>query len=443
MSPQTTIIKHAAQILTLAGKNKRPRTGAAMRDLGIIEEQDTVIVAHQGKILHIGSEQSALDKLSGLGISQADIHVLDASGKLVMPGLIDPHTHLVFAGSREYELELRMNGATYLEILQQGGGILATTKKTREASEEQLYQESRMRLDAFLRHGVTTVEAKSGYGLTTEDECKQLRVAKRLHETHPIDLVSTFMGAHAVPPEYKHDPERYVELMIQEMIPQVAAERLADFCDVFCEHGVFSIEQSRRILEAGKKHGLRPKIHADEIEPMGGAELAAQVGAISADHLLRASDAGIAAMAEAGVVATLLPGTAFFLMTTPARARQMIEAGVPVALSTDRNPGSSPTENLQLVMNLACLNMKMTPAEVLVATTINAAHAIGVAERVGSLEVGKDADIVIMDVPSYPYLQYNYGVNHTDIVLKKGRIVVKGGRIINDNESISTTCSAN
>ncbi|MGD8191746.1 imidazolonepropionase [Brevibacillus ginsengisoli] len=423
------LIVGASQILTLAGNNEKPRTHEGMRDLGILEGQGNAIAIYNGKIVSVGSEGHGITVLKELGVSKDHIERIDAKGKLVMPGLIDPHTHLVFAGSREYELELRMNGATYLEILEKGGGILSTTRKTREASEDQLTDEAWPRLDAFLRYGVTTVEAKSGYGLTVEDELKQLRVAKQLNEKHPIEIVSTFMGAHAIPMEFKANPDDFVDLIIQEMLPKVAEENLAAFCDVFCEHGVFTLEQSERILEAGKAYGLRAKIHADEIEPMGGAELAAKVGAISADHLLKASDEGIQAMAEAGVVATLLPGTAFFLMAEFARGRHMIDLGCPVALSTDRNPGSSPTENLQLIMNLACFHMKLTPAEVIVATTINAAHAIGVADRLGSIEAGKQADIVMMDVPTYQHLQYNFGINHVDTVIKAGQIVVSGGQL--------------
>ncbi len=424
------LIINAGQILTLQGNNEKPRTKEGMRDLGILDGKENAIAIYNGTIVNVGPKEHGYNVLKELGVQKEQVELIDAKGKLVMPGLIDPHTHLVFAGSREYELELRMNGANYLEILQQGGGILATTRMTRQASEEQLVKEAWPRLDAFLVHGVTTVEAKSGYGLTVNDELKQLRVAKKLSESHPIELVSTFMGAHAIPQEYKEKPEEYVDLIIHEMLPRVAKEKLAVFCDVFCEHGVFTLEQTERILEAAKALGLGAKIHADEIEPMGGAELSAKVGAISADHLLKASDEGIKAMAEAGVVATLLPGTALFLMAPFARARKMIDEGVPVALSTDRNPGSSPTENLQLIMNLACFQMKMTPAEVIVAATINAAHAIGVASRLGSLEPGKQADILFMNVPSYPYLQYNYGINHVDTVIKAGRIVVQGGKLV-------------
>ncbi|MGC5325096.1 imidazolonepropionase [Brevibacillus sp. SYSU BS000544] len=424
------IIVNASQILTLEGNNEKPRTKEGMSDLGVLDGKGNAVAIYNGMIVATGTEEHGYTVLKELGIRKEQVERIDAEGKLVMPGLIDPHTHLVFAGSREYELELRMNGATYLEILAKGGGILSTTRLTRAASEQQLMNEARPRLDAFLLHGVTTVEAKSGYGLTVEDELKQLRVAKRLSNEHPVELISTFMGAHAIPQEFKENPEAYVDLIINEMLPRVAEEKLAEFCDVFCEHGVFTVEQSERILEAGKALGLRAKIHADEIEPMGGAELAAKVGAISADHLLKASDEGIKAMAEAGVVATLLPGTAFFLMAEFARGRKMVDSGVPVALSTDRNPGSSPTENLQLIMNLACFHMKMTPAEVIVATTINAAHAIGQAKRIGSLEAGKQADIVFMNVPTYQYLQYNYGVNHVDTVIKAGHIVVQGGHFV-------------
>jgi len=316
-----------------------------------------------------------------------------------------------------------------MEIMNNGGGIHATTSRTRSATPEELYSESMKRLDSFLKHGVTTVEAKSGYGLDWETEKKQLEVAKRLNDDHVIDVVRTFMGAHAVPGEYKENPDEFVRIVIEEMLPLVAADSLAEFNDVFCERGVFTPEQSRLILEAGKKHGLIPKIHADEIEPYEGAELAAEVGAISADHLLRASDQGIKRMAEEGVIGVLLPGTAFFLMADSARGRRMIDEGVPVALSTDCNPGSSPTTSLPFIMNLACMKMGMTPAEAITATTINAAHAINRSKEIGSLEVGKKADVVIMKVPNYMQLQYHYGMNHTDTVIKSGKIVVESGQL--------------
>ncbi|PGZ76539.1 imidazolonepropionase [Priestia megaterium] len=419
-----TYIKRASQLITVRGGTKEPKRAQDMSDIGIIEHGSVVV--ENGLITFVGSDVEAeryVHTLSG------HINTIEASGKIVTPGLIDAHTHIVFGGSREKELEMRLNGAKYIDILKAGGGILQTTTSTREATEEQLIQETSKRLNRFLQYGVTTVEAKSGYGLTLEDELKQLRAAKKLDERHPIDIVSTFMGAHAVPVEYKENSDEFVRLVIEEMIPRVAEENLAEFCDVFCEEGVFTIEQSEQILEAGKVYGLKPKIHADEIVQFGGAELAAKVGAVSADHLLQASDEGIKQMAKSGVIAVLLPGTAFFLMEKPANARKMMEAGVPVALSTDRNPGSSPTESLPFIMNLACLTMKMTPAEVLTACTINAAHAIGRADEVGSIEVGKKGDLVLFDAPNYQTLQYNYAVNLVDTVIKKGKVIVEGGAL--------------
>ncbi|PLS14782.1 imidazolonepropionase [Bacillus sp. M6-12] len=418
-------IKNAAQAITVEGHSHRPKRREELGELSIISNAG--IITDGDRIVFVGSDVEAQNFVDDM---KADVNIIDATNKIVTPGLVDPHTHIVFGGSREQELEMRLQGASYIDILKQGGGILYSTTQTRKATEEALINETSKRLDRFLMHGVTTIEAKSGYGLTVEDELKQLRVAKKLNETHPIDLVSTFMGAHAIPGEYKESPDRYVEIVIESMLPKVVEENLAEFCDVFCEEGVFTIEQSERILNAGKKLGLIPKIHADEIVQFGGAELSAKIGAISADHLLRASDEGIKQMAEAGVVAVLLPGTAFFLMAEPANARKMIEEGIPVALSTDRNPGSSPTESLQLIMNLACLTMKMTPAEVISATTINAAHAINRADQIGSLEVGKKADIVIFDAPNFQFLQYNYGVNLVETVMKDGKLVLQGGSLV-------------
>lgn len=427
MSKAPLWIRHANQLVTLRGSSEAPLTKEQMNQLHIIE--DGAVWVEDGRI-QMADRDAVVAEHYRERIMEATI--IDASGKLVTPGLVDPHTHLVFAGSRENEFEQRLQGAAYMEIMQAGGGIHSTTRATQAANEQLLFEESLRRLDRFLIHGVTTVEAKSGYGLTLEHELKQLRVAKRLHENHPVDIVSTFMGAHAIPPSYKGNPDEFVRIVVEEMIPAVAESGLAEFNDVFCEHGVFTPEQSELILEAGKRYGLLPKIHADEIEPYQGAELAAKVGAVSADHLLRASDEGIRLMAETGVVAVLLPGTAFFLMAQSANARKMIDAGVPVALSTDRNPGSSPTESLPLIMNLGCLHMKMTPAEVLTATTINAAHAIKRGDLVGSIETGKQADLVIWDAPNYVYLQYNFGVNLVDTVVKKGEVVIQGGQNVYD-----------
>ncbi|SDZ35381.1 imidazolonepropionase [Evansella caseinilytica] len=417
-------LRRAKQLVTLKGTSEAPVTKAAMKELHIIENGSVWMEA--GKIAMVG-EDEAVAKAYAERINEAK--VIDATGKLVTPGLVDPHTHLVFAGSREQEFNMRLNGATYMEIMHAGGGIHSTTRATRAASREQLYAESYERLQTFLLHGVTTLEAKSGYGLDMENEIKQLEVAKQLNKDHPVDIVATFMGAHAIPMAYQDHPDVFVDKVI-EMMPRVAELGLAEFNDVFCEKGVFTPEQAERILEAGKQYNLLPKIHADEIEPYQGAEVAAKVGAVSADHLLKASEEGVRRLAEKKVVGVLLPGTAFFLMSEFANARKMIDAGVPIALSTDRNPGSSPTESLQLMMQLGCLHMKMTPAEVLVAATINAAHAIHRGKEIGSIEVGKKGDVVIWNAPDYSYIQYHYGVNLAEKVMKAGKLVVDAGRIV-------------
>ncbi|WP_066369322.1 imidazolonepropionase [Neobacillus fumarioli] len=418
-------IRNASQLVTLEGSSGAPLIKGAMSELKIIENGSVWI--EDGVIQAVGTDEELVKKY---GARLAEAEVVDATGKLVTPGLVDPHTHLVFAGSRENEFNMRLQGATYMDIMNAGGGIHATTRATQAASAEQLFTESYERLNQFLRHGVTTVEAKSGYGMEWETELKQLKVAKELNDKHVIDVVPTFMGAHAVPKDYKDNPDEFVEVLINEMIPQVAELGLAEFNDVFCEKGVFTPEQSRRILEAGKRHGLLAKIHADEIEPYEGAELAAEVGAVSADHLLKASEKGMKAMAEKGVVGVLLPGTAYFLMAESANARKMIDLGVPVALSTDCNPGSSPTVSLPFIMSLGCLKMGMTPAEVITAATINAAHAINRGKEIGSLEAGKKGDVTIFNVPNYMKLQYSYGVNHVDTVVKNGRVAVRGGQLV-------------
>ncbi|PTX60346.1 imidazolonepropionase [Melghirimyces profundicolus] len=422
MSGKPLYIRNASQLVTLKGSSDAPLTGKAMEELHLIEGGSVWVEG--GVIQSVGTDKKIRERY---GSRLAEAEEIDATGRLVTPGLVDPHTHLVFAGSRENEFEMRLKGASYMEIMNTGGGIHATTSATREAEAERIYKESRRRLDQFLRHGVTTVEAKSGYGLSLEHELKQLEVAVELNRKHPVDVVSTFMGAHAVPVAYRGRPDEFVDEVVREMIPEVARRGVAEFNDVFCERGVFTPKQSRRILEAGKEYGLAPKIHADEIEPYGGAELAAEIGAVSADHLLKASSEGIRAMAEKGVVAVLLPGTAFFLMAEMADGRKMVDAGVPVALSTDCNPGSSPTVSLPLIMNLGCLKMGMTPAEVLTAATINAAHAIRRGHEIGSIEEGKKADLVIFDVANYMGLQYFYGSNHTEVVVKNGKVVHRRG----------------
>lgn len=347
---------------------------------------------------------------------------LDAGGRLVTPGLVDAHTHLIFGGWRQNELAMKIRNVPYLDILAAGGGILSTVKATHSASEEELTAKASAALDEMLSFGTTTCEAKSGYGLNKKEEIKQLKVIKKLNKEHPMDVAATFMGAHALPPEFKENREGYLKLLCEEMIPAVAKQKLARFCDVFCETGVFTADESRRILQAGLDNGLIPKIHADEIDAIGGSQLAGEIGAISAEHLIVCPEAGIESMAAGGTVACLLPATSFYLNSTYAPARKMIEAGVPVALASDYNPGSCPCLNLQLVMNIACLKYRLTPEEVLTGVTLNAAAAIGMADRVGSIERTKQADLVIWDAPDLNYLCYRLGSNLVHQVIKKGEI---------------------
>ena len=349
--------------------------------------------------------------------------VIDAGGKLVTPGLVDAHTHLIFGGWRQNELGLKLHGATYLEIQNAGGGIQSTTNATRSASKEELRAKAEKALEEMMGFGTTTVEAKSGYGLATEHELKALQVIRELDDRHPMDLVATFMGAHLVPAEYKNDREAYVRLVCEEMMPAVREQGIAKFCDVFCEADTFTVEESRRILEAGLKYGLRPKIHADEIEAIGGSRLAGEIGAISAEHLIVCPPEGIDALAKGGVIACLLPATSFNLGAVFAPARDMVKAGVPVAMATDFNPGSCPCLNMQFVINLGCLKYKLTPEEVLTAVTLNGAAAIGMADRVGSVETGKQGDLVIWDAPDLDYICYRVGSNLAGTVIKKGAVV--------------------
>ncbi|HMM22894.1 MAG TPA: imidazolonepropionase [Selenomonadales bacterium] len=413
------LIENARQVVTSRG-GANP---LIKDDLGRIEIiENGAVAVGGGRILAVGTTAEVRAKVTVTPATRR----MDAAGQIALPGLVDAHTHLVFAGSRENELDLKLKGVPYLEILAQGGGILSTVRATRAADREELVGIGRKYARQMLAQGTTTAEVKSGYGLTVADELKQLEAVRDLASQSALDLVPTFMGAHAFPPEYKNDPEKFVDLLVTEMIPAVARQGLAEYCDVFCEKGVFSVEQSRRILQAGLAAGLKPKIHAEEIECLGGAELASELGAASADHLLMISDAGIRKMADAGVVAVLLPATTFYLREDHyAPARKMIEAGVPVALASDFNPGSCPNNNLQFVMTVACLYLRMTPAEVINAVTINAAHAVGRADRVGSLEEGKQADIVLFDAPSYQYLPYRLGSNLVTTVIKQGKVVVE------------------
>jgi imidazolonepropionase len=399
------LITHASELLTLNGP-RTPRIREQMRNLGIMKNGSIAI--QDGRIVDVGRN-----------LRYKAEAVIDASGKLVMPGFVDPHTHVVFAGSREFELDLKLAGVPYMEILRRGGGIFYTVEKTRKASPAQLLLQSKKRLDTMLRHGTTSCEAKTGYGLDVNNEMKLLKVQQKLAETHPMDLVSTFLGAHAIPKQMKAN--EYIRMILEEMLPKTKG--LARFCDVFCEKGVFTVPQTRKILQEAKQYGLVPKIHADEIVNTGGALLAAEVGAISADHLLRSSEAGLRAMAQKHIVGVLLPGTPFCLMMEQfAPARKIIDSGVPVALATDLNPNCW-TENMQLIIQLACLKMQMTPAEAITAATFNAACAIGLQNSIGSLETGKQADLLILDCPSHQFLPYHFGVNLIETVIKKGHVL--------------------
>lgn len=357
-----------------------------------------------------------------------DTVVLDRQNETLTPGMVDSHTHLIHGGSRENELPMKLKGVPYLEILQKGGGILSTVRNTRSWTKGELKEKATKSLNQMLLHGTTTIEAKSGYGLDLDTEIKCLEAVAELNNEHPMDIVSTYMGAHAIPEEFKGNTQGYMDFMTEKVMPIVKERNLAEFMDVFCEHGVFSPEESEKLFIAGKNMGFKLKIHADEIVPLQGAELAAKVGAVSADHLLAASDEGIKMMAEAGVTATVLPGTSFYLMTGKyARARDMMNAGVRVAIATDYNPGSSPTENLQAVMTFACFGMKLTPEEIVKAMTLNGAYAISRNKEIGSLEVGKKADMVLFNSANPEYIVYHYGINHVDTVIKGGKIVVDGG----------------
>jgi imidazolonepropionase len=408
------LVENAAQGVTLKAS---PGSTDAEGKLGVIP--DGTVAAKDGRIVWVGPADQTTRKVSLLPRGKE----LDASGRVVMPGFIDSHTHLLFAGTREREFEMRLQGASYQEIAAKGGGIKSTVEKTRRAGREELVAAGKKNLDSMLSLGTTTVEAKTGYGLSTKDEIKMLEALAELGREHPVEVVPTFLGAHEIPPEYSGKAEEYVRLLIEEMIPAVAEKKVARFCDVFCETGVFSPEQSRRILEAGKRDGMLPKLHADELTPLGGAELAAEIGAVSADHLLFMSEKGMEAMAEKGVVATLLPGTAFFLfLGRYAPARQVISRGVTVALATDFNPGSCMTESLPLITTIACTQMRMTPAEAILGITLHAARALRKEKEIGSLEPGKQADLVILDIPDYRHLSYHFGVNHVWKVVKKGKL---------------------
>jgi imidazolonepropionase len=395
----------------------RPAAGSAQ---GLLAHFNPgVLLVENGQIVAIGQA----DEMAGIITSRQVDQEIDCNGRCLIPGFVDPHTHMCFAATREAEFEMRLAGVPYLTILKRGGGILASVRAVAQASETALFENTRRHALAALRSGTTTLEIKSGYGLSTENELKMLRVIGQVGRRLPLDVVPTFLGAHAVPETFKGRSEAFVEKVIQEMLPAVAAQGIARFCDVFCEEGVFSVDQGRRILTAAKGLGMGIKLHADEVNDLGGAALAAELSAICADHLLAASDANIARLAAAGVVANLLPATAYSLRRPYARARSMIAAGLPVALASDCNPGSSYTESMPFVIGLAVLQMELTPAEALTAATLNAAHALGLAHRVGSLAPGKQADFLLLEGDSPAILAYHAGVSPVTAVYKCGENV--------------------
>lgn len=408
------VLAHAAELVTLAGP-ARPRRNEELRELRI--RTDGAVFIEDGFVRDVGASDEVIARHGD------EATVVDVSGKVVMPGFVDPHTHLVFAGSRHEELDWKVEGLSYAEIAARGGGLLSTVRKTREASRERLVAEARGRLRAVLRHGTTTVEAKSGYGLTLESELKILDVISALGAEGPVTLVPTFLGAHALPEEYAGDRERYLDLVRLEMLPAVAARKAARFCDIWVDPGYFTAEDARRLLSDARTQGLLPKVHADELAAASGAEVAAEVGATSADHLLHATPSGMRALAKAGTIAVLLPATSFASHMPYADARAIIDAGVPPALGTDLNPNAW-TESMQFVITLACHQMGVYPAEAISMATVNAAYAVGLGSEVGTIEPGKRADVIVLDAESHRHLGYRTSGNLVEKVIKHGRVVV-------------------
>ncbi|MFX0150555.1 MAG: imidazolonepropionase [Candidatus Hodarchaeota archaeon] len=417
------VIINANELVTLTGSSEKPKVKDEMNDLGIIH--DGAVAVKDGRIIAVGSTNEILNKL------EKGFEVINASGKLVTPGLIDPHVHLVFAGTREGELEkMAVKGVTYLEIKSQGGGMPLTLKKTAETNTEDQLRITSKILDKMLIHGTTTIEAKSGYEMTFQGELRQLEIIKKLDETHPIDLIPTFC-AQGIPPEYETKVDELTNEIVEKWIPEIARRNLAEYADVFCEKGYFNVEQTRRILEAGRKHGMKLRNHCDWLVHSGGAKLVAELGnVVSADHLIFTPIEEVEALRDQGTVIVFLPTSPFCYVGTYANARKIINKGLPVALATDVSAANL-CESMQMMMTLAVLRMKMTAAEALTAATINAAHSINRAHEIGSLEVGKKADIIIFDTPNHKFFSYNYGINLAEKVFKNGNLVVERGRLVN------------
>lgn len=415
MKKGSIVIHNASEVVTCSGF--KGKAGEQMQDLKVVKNASVVV--EDGIITKLTEEPLDLEPYEAKGFT-----IVDATGKCVLPGFVDSHTHLVFGGYREEEYNWRLGGVAYMDIMARGGGIINSVRATQEASKESLIEVGLKRLNSMAGFGVTTVEGKSGYGLDLDTEIKQLEVMKELSKRHSLDIITTFLGPHARPTAYKEDPEGFIDFMIEDVLPIVDERGLAEFADIFCEKNIFSIEQSRRFLSAAKKRGFKIKIHADEIVQLGGAELAAELGAVSADHLLQASDEGIDAMKAAGVVATLLPCTAFSLKESYARARTMIDKGLVVALSTDFNPGSCFCESIPLLIALATNQMGMTIEETITALTINGAAALDRADQIGSIDIGKKADLVVHEFPSYKFLPYHIGVSTVEKVIKNGVMIL-------------------
>lgn len=407
-------IRHAAELVTCKGP--APRRGREMADIGLIKDGGVLI--HDDRIYAVGTT----DELDSM-IDPAEYEIIDASGKTVLPGFIDSHTHFIFGGYRAEEFSWRLKGDTYMSIMERGGGINATVTPTKNSTEDELVEVGKERLNRMLEFGVTTVEGKSGYGMDHDTELKQLRAMKRLNAIHPLDIVTTFLGPHSVLPEYKGKEHEFIDMLLTKVMPEVKKEELAEFADIFCEKGVFGIEDSEYYLTKAKEMGFKLKVHADEMTSLGGAELAARTGACSADHLLKASDEGIRQMAEHGVISTLLPATAFCLKEPYAPARKMIDNGCAVALASDLNPGSCFTNSIPLLIALGCIYMNMSIEEVITALTINGAAAVGRADSIGSLEKGKKADIIFLKYPSIHYMPYHTAINLVETVIKNGQTV--------------------
>ena len=388
---------------------------------------------HYGEIKHISSchilieDNTIREIITGNTLPKAQT-IIDAQGQTVLPGFIDAHTHPVFWMTREAEFIMRLQGKSYEEIAEAGGGIRNSVRRFREASKEQIKTVTHKRISRFFEYGTTTIEAKSGYGLSFEDEVKSLEIIKELNSEYPLEMKATFLGAHEIPDEYQQDRAAYIKLIKEKMIPFIAENNLADYCDVFCEKGVYTVEETRDILQTAAAYGLKARIHADELNPFGGAELAGEIKALTADHLVRTSEEGIKAMAENGVIPVLLPGTTFFLRKDEyAPARKMIESGCRPAVATDYNPGSSATQNMQLIWSIAALKMGMLPQELLWATTLIPAQSLEMDDKIGSIEEGKQADLIILDIPNLDFLPYNYGMNNITHTIKKGAVVYTRG----------------